>query len=43
MHYFAYGSNMSVARLRMRTPSARKVGLFRLASHDLRFHKRGAD
>lgn len=43
IHYFAYGSNMSIARLRQRTPSARKVGLFRLASHDLRFHKRGAD
>ena len=43
MHVFAYVSYMSVARLRMWAPSAMKVGLFWLASHDLRFHKRGAD
>jgi hypothetical protein len=43
MHYFAYGSNMSTARLRQRVPSAMKVGLVSLAGHDLRFHKRGAD
>lgn len=43
MYYFSYGSNMSISRLRQRTPSAGRVGLFRLDAHDLRFHKRGAD
>ncbi|MAT91007.1 MAG: gamma-glutamylcyclotransferase [Halioglobus sp.] len=43
LHYFAYGSNMSLARLRARTPSARRLGLYRLAGHELRFHKHGAD
>ncbi|MCP5130316.1 MAG: gamma-glutamylcyclotransferase [Pseudomonadales bacterium] len=43
MRYFAYGSNMSIARLRQRVPSARRIGLFQLESHDLRFHKRSTD
>ncbi|MDN3516998.1 gamma-glutamylcyclotransferase family protein [Aquisalimonas lutea] len=36
--YFAYGSNMLVARLRERTPSARLVGAASLAGHSLHFH-----
>ena len=41
--YFAYGSNMSTARLTARTPSARVVGRGRLPNHALRWHKRGRD
>lgn len=41
--YFAYGSNMSTARLTARTPSARVVGPGRLLGHALRWHKRGRD
>ena len=37
--YFSYGSNMSIQRLRTRTPSAQKVGVGRLKCHCLRFHK----
>ena len=43
LHYFAYGSNMSIARLRSRVPSARSLGCCRLEEHDLRFHKAGRD
>lgn len=43
MHYFAYGSNMSLARLRARVPGARRVGTYRLQAHELRFHKVGRD
>jgi len=43
LHYFAYGSNMSLARLRARTPSAMRLGLCQLPGHDLRFHKIGRD
>ncbi len=43
LYYFAYGSNMSVARLQQRTPSAIPVGICSLAGHQLRFHKRGRD
>lgn len=43
MHYFAYGSNMSLSRLRERVPSAEAVGCFVLAGHDLRFHKSSKD
>ena len=38
LNYFAYGSNMSLARLRARIPSAEKVGSFMLREHSLRFH-----
>lgn len=38
--YFAYGSNMSTARLQRRTPSAEPLGVATLAGHTLRFHKR---
>lgn len=43
MKYFAYGSNMSISRLRMRTPGAFALGLHSLKGHDLRFHKFGKD
>lgn len=43
MRYFAYGSNMSVARLRERAPSAEVVGMARLRHHRLCFHKVGTD
>ena len=38
--YFAYGSNLFVARLRERVPSAEAIGVYTLPKHDLRFHKR---
>ncbi len=41
--YFAYGSNMSLARLRARAPSAVRLGCVTLERHDLRFHKAGRD
>lgn len=43
MKYFAYGSNMSLARLRQRVPSAAVIGVYSLAGHALRFHKSGQD
>ena len=43
MKYFAYGSNMSLTRLRERAPSAVAIGCYTLAGHDLRFHKSGRD
>jgi len=39
MHCFAYGSNMSLARLRARVPSARFVAVAELEAHRLLFHK----
>jgi gamma-glutamylcyclotransferase (GGCT)/AIG2-like uncharacterized protein YtfP len=39
--YFAYGSNMAIARLRSRAPSAELIGVAVLAGHQLKFHKRG--
>lgn len=39
MKYFAYGSNMSLLRLRTRVPRAERIGMFTLAQHALRFHK----
>lgn len=39
MRYFSYGSNMSIPRLQERVPSANKIGVARLTSHQLRFHK----
>ena len=43
--YFAYGSNLSSARMREtdRAPSARLVGTATLHGHVLEWHKRGAD
>jgi len=41
LFYFAYGSNMSIRRLRTRVPSASRVGPGILEGHRLRFHKVG--
>ena len=43
--YFAYGSNLSSARMREpeRAPGARLVGTAALSGHVLEWHKRGAD
>jgi hypothetical protein len=41
--YFAYGSNMSTARLRQRMPSCQPLGIATLPGHELRFHKRSID
>jgi hypothetical protein len=43
VNYFAYGSNMSMPRIRARVPSARPLGVFALPGHELRFHKIGRD
>ena len=43
MHYFAYGSNMSLRRLRQRVAGVRWMGRAVLEGHDLRFHKVGRD
>jgi len=43
MKYFAYGSNMSLLRLKERVPSAIKLGIFTLKNHQLRFHMSGVD
>ncbi|MCK8517216.1 gamma-glutamylcyclotransferase [Methylonatrum kenyense] len=39
MYCFAYGSNMSLQRLRARTPSARPLAVATLTGHRLLFHK----
>ena len=39
MNYFSYGSNMSIRRLRVRVPSASRLGVGVLRSHELKFHK----
>lgn len=41
--YFAYGSNMSTARLRKRMQSCKRLGTATLPGHTLRFHKRSID
>lgn len=43
MKYFAYGSNMSLLRLKKRVASAKRVGVFKLFGHSLRFHKISKD
>lgn len=43
IHYFAYGSNMSVARLQQRVPSAIFVCVASLADHGLSFDKVSKD
>jgi len=40
LHYFAYGSNLHPARMRLRVPSAAPLGCAVLTGHQLRFHKR---
>ena len=41
--YFAYGSNMSVRRLKDRVPSVKPLGAGWLSHHRLKFHKRSQD
>ncbi len=41
--YFAYGSNMSTARLRKRMLSCKPLGVATLLGHTLRFHKHSMD
>jgi gamma-glutamylcyclotransferase (GGCT)/AIG2-like uncharacterized protein YtfP len=41
MYYFAYGSNMSRARLCQRVPSAMRVAVASLRAHRVHFHKIG--
>lgn len=43
MKYFAYGSNMLLARLQKRTPTARTIGTALLLDHSLQWHKAGRD
>ncbi len=43
MKYFAYGSNMSVKRMKKRAPSAKKVCVASLHEHVLTFHKVSKD
>ncbi|MEP5763364.1 MAG: gamma-glutamylcyclotransferase [Halieaceae bacterium] len=43
MKYFAYGSNMSLRRLRERVPAVSMLGSCALSGHQLRFHKSGQD
>jgi len=43
MNYFAYGSNMSLRRLRERIESVHTLGIYTLDHHELRFHKAGKD
>ncbi|XAZ25222.1 gamma-glutamylcyclotransferase [Sinorhizobium sp. B11] len=40
---FAYGSNMSTARIRARCPSARFLGVAELPGYQLRWHKKSKD
>lgn len=42
MHYFAYGSNMSLKRIRFRIPSALPIAMAVLYQHRLKFHKVGS-
>jgi len=43
MNYFAYGSNLALARLQQRVPSAQFLGRFSLNEHQLRFHMQSQD
>lgn len=43
MYYFGYGSNMLMARIRHRVPSATPVTNATLPDYGLRFHKRSRD
>ena len=43
LNYFAYGSNMSLARLSQRVPSATSKGWAVLEEHQLFFHKASMD
>lgn len=41
--HFAYGSNLSTARLRARCPSATPIAVGYVAGRQIRFHKQGLD
>jgi len=43
MHYFSYGSNMSIKRLLSRVPSAKKIAIGKLEMHQLTFHKKSSN
>lgn len=43
MVYLAYGSNMLIARLRRRAPSAARLGITCLPGYELRFSKKSTD
>ncbi|WP_107851442.1 gamma-glutamylcyclotransferase family protein [Oceanimonas marisflavi] len=43
MLYFAYGSNLSLARMRARVPSSRVIAVAQLSRYRLMFHKVGQD
>lgn len=43
IYYFAYGSNMSNARLQARVPSAQSMGVFSLPGYTLDFSMHGFD
>lgn len=43
MHYFAYGSNMSLRRIRARVPDATVLSTATLPGYRLAFHKIGRD
>ena len=42
-YYFAYGSNMSIARIQHRIPRATRISSASLAGYELKFHKAGDD
>mgnify|MGYP000706478710 FL=1 len=43
VHYFAYGSNMSLMRLKTRIQCVEPLGIAILTGHRLKFHKAGMD
>lgn len=43
MMYFAYGSNMSLQRIKYRLPNSQFWGVAALPHFQLRFHKKGID
>ena len=43
MKYFAYGSNMSLPRIRARLSKCELLGVYQLTAHQLKFHKKSHD
>lgn len=43
MHYFAYGSNLSLKRVQARLARVKRLGTYMAREHQLRFHKLGQD
>ncbi|AWL11061.1 hypothetical protein HMF8227_00565 [Saliniradius amylolyticus] len=43
MHYFAYGSNLSLKRIQARLDRVKRLGTYMAWDHQLRFHKLGQD